>query len=399
MTTPDDLPRPVIAIEEALEELKNEILRYFESHPLDDTHRQADKDELHAQVVTRIQGLSNVPEHARKAAADAGQAGHTQAAHHSTPPAHTGHTGTAHPPHAGSSHAGSGHTATGHTGTGRPDSGHTATGHAGTAHAGTDHAGTDHAATGDTGTGPTDTRHTGTAHAGTGHAAAGHADSAHAATGHTAAGAAGQQGTELSGAAWGSRFRSDSGMSGLAGQFATGAAAFKTAMEDAGITVEVLSTRRRVERAYLMHWSYMIANGKVSADKVPAFSEPGADPVNIRWNHTDAKGAFDSAASVAAAKELAHALGIALGNGVAPSLHSRHDIGEAIDMNTTWSAPSITIRKADGTSVTIDSGPHTGMNTHLWEVGATYGVIHFATEKSSHTDPSKDRNHWSSNGH
>jgi hypothetical protein len=50
---------------------------------------------------------------------------------------------------------------------------------------------------------------------------------------------------------------------------------------------------------------------------------------------------------------------------------------------------SLTIAKADGSSTTITSTPETGMNSDLWDVGATYGV-----DKLDSDPP-----HWSVDGH
>ncbi|MGW1765962.1 hypothetical protein ACWCQL_18045 [Streptomyces sp. NPDC002073] len=125
---------------------------------------------------------------------------------------------------------------------------------------------------------------------------------------------------------------------------------------------------------------------------MPAFKPAtGQSAVDICWQHTDANGTFDSAASVAAASRLVTALGIDRTNKVAPSLHTLHTPRLAIDMTTTWTAPSITITDKTGTRVKITTTPRTGLNTKLIAVGKTYGVIHFL-------QAAKDKNHWSSTG-
>ncbi|WP_254789780.1 hypothetical protein [Variovorax sp. OV329] len=153
---------------------------------------------------------------------------------------------------------------------------------------------------------------------------------------------------------------------------------FKTALDAAGATVIISATFRPPERAYLMHWSWRIANG---AKPESAASMNG---VNIEWVHpTDA-------ASRKAAEEMVTAFQM---NGlqVAPALQSRHTEGAAIDMNISWS-DGLEIRSSDGSAQTIESTPRTGMNAELHKVGATYGVLKFSGGAA-------DRPHWSDNGH
>jgi len=75
---------------------------------------------------------------------------------------------------------------------------------------------------------------------------------------------------------------------------------------------------------------------------------------------------------------------------VSPSLTSRHIEGKAIDMIITWER-ALTIRKRDGSAVSITSTPRDGTNADLIEVGKSYGVIHFKAAQ-------KDKVHWSTDG-
>jgi hypothetical protein len=119
---------------------------------------------------------------------------------------------------------------------------------------------------------------------------------------------------------------------------------------------------------------------------------PGQQPVGICWQHTDARGAEDLAASVGAAKEMARGYHISPRLAVAPALNSLHTDGLAIDMTTTWSNARITIVDGTGHPVTISTTPHNGLNSRLIAVGATYGVIHYLNTTA-------DSDHWSVNGH
>lgn len=55
---------------------------------------------------------------------------------------------------------------------------------------------------------------------------------------------------------------------------------FIKALEEAGIKVIVSATKRNEKRAYLFHWCWKLAQGKVAATGVPA--KIGVD---IEWNH------------------------------------------------------------------------------------------------------------------
>ncbi|MFJ6940220.1 hypothetical protein [Streptomyces sp. NPDC101132] len=198
--------------------------------------------------------------------------------------------------------------------------------------------------------------------------------------------------TALSGRAWAARFPTSTRTADLADGFRGDVNAFVKAMRNGGISVTPVATLRPPQRAYLMHYAWLVAKKKMSAGKVPAFKPAqGQDRVDVCWQHTDANGAFDPAASVAAAQRLVTAFGIDPKLKVAPALNSLHTRGLAIDMNTTWTAPGVTVAKASGERVRITTTPRSGLNAKLIAVGATYGVIHFSP-------PEKDANHWSSTG-
>ncbi|MFF8727108.1 hypothetical protein ACF073_11525 [Streptomyces sp. NPDC015171] len=197
----------------------------------------------------------------------------------------------------------------------------------------------------------------------------------------------------LSGKAWGSRFPTSSRLEDLADGFRGKVTSFIRAMRQGGITVTPVATLRPPQRAYMMHYAWLVAKKKMSADKVPPFKPAnGQARIDICWQHTDAKGAFDSAASVSAAQSLVTALGIDPRLRVAPALNTLHTQGLAIDMTTTWSTRSVVVTDHGGHRVTISTTPHSGLNPKLISVGRGYGVIHFSPAAD-------DANHWSSTGH
>ena len=196
--------------------------------------------------------------------------------------------------------------------------------------------------------------------------------------------------SQLSGPSWAGKFGDSKSVSDLAAAFGKDVTAFVAAMKRARITVRTISTLRPPERAYLMHYSWLVAKRKLSPLKVPTFAgSKKHSPVGICWVHATAHGA-SKPASIAAAGQLAGALGVA-SMPAAPLLTSVRTLGESIVMSTTWTRAKITIRNASGNAVVIRSGPRNGLNAKLITVGATYGVIHFRP-------PGRAMDDWSVNG-
>src|SRR5262249_40856883 len=140
---------------------------------------------------------------------------------------------------------------------------------------------------------------------------------------------------EPSGAAWVKKFPSSRDVADLAKGFRENVVTFEKAAEDAGATVKVLATVRPKERAYLMHWAWVIVNERSNAKTIPPM-----EGIDIDWWHGT------QAASEAKAKEMIDAYGI--GNlKVAPALKSRHIDGKAIDMAVTWTG-TLKIKDKDG---------------------------------------------------
>jgi len=190
---------------------------------------------------------------------------------------------------------------------------------------------------------------------------------------------------ELSGAQWVARFPTSTLVTDCVAPFAANLARFIAALEAAGATVAIAATLRPPERAYLMHWCWKIVNASANPQTIPAMTG-----VNVRWDHTDANGAYSATTSKSAAQAMVNGYGMQ-SLAVAPALNSRHTMGLAVDMNISWTG-NLTIAKADGTTTTITTMPTSGMNTDLHAVGATYVVIKFVGGAS-------DKPHWSDNGH
>lgn len=153
---------------------------------------------------------------------------------------------------------------------------------------------------------------------------------------------------------------------------------FIKALEEAGIKVIVSATKRNEKRAYLFHWCWKLAQGKVAATGVPA--KIGVD---IEWNHGT------EAASRLGAAEMVSGFGLALppNSTNPPALASAHIAGKAIDMTLTWMGTKW-VKKKDGSLVDIPFNPNVNSNVALHAVGQSYGVYKLKTDKP----------HWSHDG-
>lgn len=177
----------------------------------------------------------------------------------------------------------------------------------------------------------------------------------------------------LSGASWVRQFPTSTSTSDLDLPFRTGVDNFIAALQEAGASVSISATFRPVERAYLMHYSWRIANEKFDPEQVPA-----KEGVDIDWVHRDAKGKVDMTKSKIAASEMNRGYG----SKFRPQLISNHTARTAVDMNVSNYLKK-DIKNAEGKDVSIKT------QKELWALGATYGV------KKLVNDPP----HWSSNGH
>ena len=161
--------------------------------------------------------------------------------------------------------------------------------------------------------------------------------------------------------------------------FKANAKAFIKALEDAGATVDVSTTKRSDKRAYLFHWCWKIGLGKAKASE--ATSMLGVD---IEWDHGD------SEKSKKGAKEMIVGFGLAVppNSTNAPSLTSNHTPGKAIDMDIAWTG-TMKVKKKNGAEESVPFMAIVNQNTKLHTVGASYGVKKLTT----------DAPHWSLDGH
>lgn len=211
--------------------------------------------------------------------------------------------------------------------------------------------------------------------------------------------------TQLSGAQWVNLYPQSRSVADLTSPFRENVQDFIDAMTAAGINVPAnsYSTLRPAQRAYLMHYAYTIAHSQDNPANVPDYDPAwGGETPDICWAHHDATGQLDQAASVAAAQQMANAYGLGHLH-VAPALPpaGKHVQGLAIDMQTTWNQPRITIVNRLGQQVVIRGGPRNGLNNDLEVVGRSYGVIHFCDPQvgCAHSHPQDDAVHWSNDGH
>jgi hypothetical protein len=184
--------------------------------------------------------------------------------------------------------------------------------------------------------------------------------------------------SEPSGPAWVDRFPTSRTTDTLEDGFRPKCDAFLAALRAAGARIDISATLRPPERAYLMHFSFLIHTGEVDPRDVP-----GRAGVEIDWVHRRANGTPDLPAAVAAAAAMVEGYGIAF----KPSLTSLHTVGKAIDMTISWDG-KLTVAQKNGRPKEIASVPRSGLNHDLWAVGGTYGVIKLAS----------DPPHWSATG-
>lgn len=171
-----------------------------------------------------------------------------------------------------------------------------------------------------------------------------------------------------SGAAWCAQFHESRSLDDLGPTFAPKAKAFIAALT-IFLRVTINATYRPVERAYLMHWSWMIARLRFDPADVPPMAG-----VDIEWNHDDA---------VEAAEDMVKTYGIVY----EPALASRHTQRLAMDLSISWEG-NLDVIDNNGVRHFVNTSPRDGTNAVLAQIGQTFGVI------KNH----KDRPHWSIDG-
>jgi len=178
--------------------------------------------------------------------------------------------------------------------------------------------------------------------------------------------------SEPSGAQWCARFPGSASLDDLLPDFRDRVNAFVSAVRRGGAKVTIAATFRPPERAYLMHWSCLIADSGQDPAGVAPF--PG---VNIDWTHGGDTG---SARSAARAMVSGYAIKFPA------ALASRHTQRRAVDMRIEWNG-LLHVTDFNGVNHAIDL-PSDHMNPILHEVGRSFGVIKLVS----------DPPHWSDDG-
>lgn len=184
---------------------------------------------------------------------------------------------------------------------------------------------------------------------------------------------------EPSGTVWVTRFPTSQSTDDLLPPFRDKVNRFIASLQDARASVKISETYRSHERAYLMHYAYVIARENFSPEKVPTL-----EGVNICWLHRDAAGKPDPAASKRVAEQMVIAYNIAY----KPTTDSLHTERRAIDMTITWQG-DLKILDANGRLVVIKSEPRNGNNKELHKVGETYGVSKLVSDPPHWFDDEK----------
>lgn len=179
--------------------------------------------------------------------------------------------------------------------------------------------------------------------------------------------------SEPSGPQWCARFPGSKSLDDLIPDFRDAVRAFVSQIADGGASVAISATFRPPERAYLMHWCWMIAREGADPSSVPSMAG-----VAIDWTHN-----ADAASARAAAEQMVEAYAIRF----QPSLASRHTERRAVDMSVAWNG-TLTLTDFNGQRRAIASSPRDGTNVDLAVIGKTFGVIKLVT----------DPPHWSDDG-
>ena len=130
-------------------------------------------------------------------------------------------------------------------------------------------------------------------------------------------------------------------------------------LRNAGADVNIISTKRPRNRAYLMHYSGMIAKGKIEPADVPA--RVGVD---IQWDHGDDKISRNAAQEMFDCFELVH---------YASGKRSNHVKGKAIDVYITWKEDLFLGPLPNGEFWGVIGGPRNRVhNRELHEIRALF---------------------------
>ncbi|MHB9066002.1 MAG: hypothetical protein ACYC4B_19570 [Pirellulaceae bacterium] len=155
-------------------------------------------------------------------------------------------------------------------------------------------------------------------------------------------------------------------------------------LEGAGATVHPpISVYRPIERAYLMHFSWLIVNPDDKRNinpktKQPDPTEPALIPpyagVDINWDYGN-----DELSRAAAAQMVSY-----FKTGSYAAFPSKHSQYLAIDMQVEWTGTLSIKMKGATTATPITTGPRNADNIQLGRVAATYGVYRVRSDTAPH---------------
>lgn len=177
----------------------------------------------------------------------------------------------------------------------------------------------------------------------------------------------------LSGAHWVKQYPTSQVTDTLIDPFKQNVESFIRMLESNGASISIGATYRPRERAYLMHYAWLIANGKLKYGAYPTNDPYG---INIVWDHGSEEVSRAAAREMVSGYRMAHPA----------ALKSRHTEGRAIDMTITGLPKNLNI--SDKITLEIGSAP-AAANRALWRIAAKYFSVHKLP---------KDPPHWSEDG-
>ncbi len=186
--------------------------------------------------------------------------------------------------------------------------------------------------------------------------------------------AAAAGGERLSGAHWVEKYRTEPTLDLLVEPFKSNISSFIAMLRSNQSRVAISATYRAPQRAWLMHWAWMIATGKIKYAKLNSISNPLK--LDIVWDHGDEASSREAARAMVSGYHMAHVA----------ALSSRHTEGRAVDI-TIRRLPEIL--KIDKQEYPIGVAK-ADANEALWFVGE-----HLFSVKKLASDPP----HWSDDGH
>ena len=178
---------------------------------------------------------------------------------------------------------------------------------------------------------------------------------------------------KLSGAHWTKQFPGSNKVDALIEPFKKNVTSFMGMLRSNKADISVAATYRPPERAWLMHWAWFIAKGKISYSKIGTIANPYK--IDIVWDHGDKKSTLKAAQAMVAAYKMKHQA----------ALTSQHTARKAIDMNISG-LPEVL--KIDGKDYPIGTADPKE-NKALWFISQHQ----FAVVKRADDPP-----HWSVDG-